>query len=167
MSLPLTVHIPSAAKRVPRALRVPLIVLVAAVLSWVGVVLARPAHASPSAVPDLTAGVDGVVYDTAHVSGRTFLVGSFTWAGPRTGSGVPVDPTTGMRTAIPRVNGPVYAAAADGASGWFVGGEFVFAGGRTRNNVARISGVGNVTNWDASVDGPVRAIAVRNGVVYL
>ncbi|HEU4422900.1 MAG TPA: hypothetical protein VFR67_10260 [Pilimelia sp.] len=167
MLLPLTDSIPPAARRVARSLRVPLIVLLATGLTWVGVVLARPADASVSAAADLTAGVNGVVYDTAHVNGRSFLVGSFTWAGPRTGSGVPVDPATGVRTSIPRINGPVHAAAADGNNGWYVGGEFVFAGGRTRNNVARVSGVGNVTNWDASVNGPVRAIAVSAGVVYL
>ncbi|HEU5108841.1 MAG TPA: hypothetical protein VFT95_09820 [Micromonosporaceae bacterium] len=69
---------------------------------------------------------------------------------------------------MPRVNGPVHAAAADGAGGWYVGGEFVFAGGRTRANTARISGTGNVTTtWAPTVDGPVRAIAVRGNVVYL
>jgi WD40 repeat protein len=144
--------------------------LVAALLlfGWVAVVLpADRAAASPSQVADVTAGVNGIVYDTVYIGGRTFLAGLFTWAGPRTGSGVPVDPMTGARTSVPRVNGPVHAAAADAAGGWYVGGQFVFAGGKTRNNAARVTSSGGVAAWDPSVNGPVTAVAVRGTVVYL
>jgi hypothetical protein len=141
----------------------------AVALAAVAVALpSRAADASPSQVADFTAGANGTVYDTAQVGGRTFLVGSFNWVGPRTGSGVPVDPATGFRTSVPRINGPVHAVAADASGGWYVGGEFVFAGGRTRSNAARVSGAGSVTtSWAPTVDGPVRAIAARGNVVYL
>jgi hypothetical protein len=128
---------------------------------------AEQALASPSQAADVTAGVNGIVYDTVHSGGRTFLAGQFSWAGPRTGSGVPVDPVTGTRTSVPRVNGPVHAVAADASGGWYVGGQFLFAGGKARNNAARVTSSGGVADWDPSVNGSVTSLAVHGAVVYL
>lgn len=151
-----------------RQIHLPVIVLLIVVLGGAGVTLReQPAQASSSEVAELTAGVNGTVYDTVQIGGRTFLGGSFSWAGPYTGSAVPVDPATGARSSIPRVNGPVHAAAADASGGWYVGGEFAFAGGKARSNAAQVTATGTVTAWDPSVNGPVRAVAARAGVVYL
>ncbi len=148
------------------AVRIPIVA--ALLLSSAAIVLTPgSAAASPNQAADFTAGANGTVYDTVHIGGRTFLGGQFTWAGPRTGSGVPVNATSGVRTSVPRVNGPVHAAAADAVGGWYVGGQFVFAGGKTRNNAARVTSVGGVAAWNPSVNGVVTAVAVRGTVVYL
>ena len=101
-------------------------------------VTAPAAVASPSVTPDLTDGVNGEVYASVQVGDRTFIGGTFSWAGPFTASAVPVDTTTGKRLPVPKVRGLVRAAVPDGAGGWYVGGDFVFAGGKVRNGAARI-----------------------------
>ena len=58
--------------------------------------------------------------------GNTLYVGgSFSFVGPVTGSGVPVDVTSGAPApGFPRVNGTVVSAIPDGSGGWFIGGLF-------------------------------------------
>ena len=132
-----------------------------------GLLVVPSAVASTSVVPDATDGVNGVVYASAQVGDRTFIGGSFSWAGPATGSGVPVDATSGKRLVTPRVNGLVRAAVSDGGGGWYVGGDFVYSGGKVRNGAARIGSGGATTAWSPQPNGSVHALTVSNGVVYL
>lgn len=133
-----------------------------------GALIGAPATlATTAVVTEPTDGVNGVVYASMHMGDRTFIGGSFSWAGPSTGSGVPVDAATGKRLSMPRVNGLVRAAVADGAGGWYVGGDFVYSGGKIRNGAARINARGTTTAWAPQPNGPVHALAVINGVVYI
>ena len=86
---------------------------------------------------------------------------SFDQVGAPTGSGVPLDPTTGARAAsFPKVNGPVYVTVPDGAGGWYIGGDFTRVGDRSRHNAARILADGTVGAWNPNTDHAVRAIVV-------
>lgn len=152
----------------PRRVRAVVVTLV--LLSGLFVAAASapaPAQANPSSLPEVTDSVDGTVFASVQLGDRTFIGGTFTWSGPYTGAAVPTDLTTGKRLSIPKVNGVVRVAVPDGAGGWYVGGEFVYAGGKVRNGAARINSTGFVTAWNPQPVGSVRAIAVSNGVVYL
>lgn len=127
----------------------------------------RTAEASPSPTPDATAGTNGDVLTIVQVGTRTYLGGSFSWAGPFTGSGVVVGDSDGRRIgAIPRINGPVRAAVADGAGGWYVGGEFSFVNGQPRARIAHLLASGAVTAWNPGADGTVLSLAVGGNKVY-
>ncbi|MCC1497110.1 hypothetical protein [Alcanivorax sp. 1008] len=56
--------------------------------------------------------------------------------------------------AFPDVNGVVYAVAADGVGGWYIGGQFSSVNGEPRQNLARIDSAGNLLDWASSVGGP-------------
>src|SRR5918994_1486498 len=125
------------------------------------------AEASPSPTPDATAGTNGDVLTIVQVGTRTYLGGSFSWAGPFTGSGVVVGDSDGRRIgATPRINGPVRAAVADGVGGWYVGGEFTFVNGQPRASIAHLLASGAVTAWNPGADGTVLSLAVGGNKVY-
>ncbi|HEU4397997.1 MAG TPA: hypothetical protein VFU54_09210 [Actinomycetota bacterium] len=127
----------------------------------------RTAAASPSATPDATTGTNGDVLAIVQVGTRTYLGGSFSWAGPFTGSGVVVGDSDGRRIgATPRVNGPVRSAVTDGAGGWYIGGEFTFVNGQPRARIAHLLSSGAVTAWNPGADGPVLTLAVGGNKVY-
>jgi hypothetical protein len=63
---------------------------------------------------------NGAVYTMVRDGTTTYLGGSFTYVGPNTGHGVPLDTTTGSPVIpYPKVNGTVYAVAPDGSGGWY------------------------------------------------
>src|SRR5205814_7934443 len=101
---------------------------------------------------------------------RIYLRGSFTQVGPNTGQGVVVDQAAATwAQSFPRVNGPVHAAAPDGAGGWFIAGEFSQVGSAFRKNAARITSSGAVSSWNPAVTGAVYALAfdAASNRVYL
>jgi WD40 repeat protein len=127
-----------------------------------------PSIATPSVKADATAGTDGTVYAVVQSGDRIFVAGKFAWAGPVTGSGVPVDGASGQRVDTPaRANGPVLATASDGSGGWYLGGAFTKVGKSNRGGLARITSSGALASWKGSVAGTVNAIAVSSGVVYI
>jgi len=127
----------------------------------------RVAAASPSSIPDTTAGTNGDVLAIVQVGTRTYLGGSFSWAGPFTGSGVVVGDSDGRRIgASPRVNGPVRSTVSDGAGGWYIGGEFTFVNGQPRARIAHLLSSGAVTAWNPGADGTVLTLAVGESTVY-
>jgi hypothetical protein len=130
-------------------------------------VVSPSAVGSTGVVPDVTDGVNGEVLASVQVGDRTIIGGNFSWAGPSTASAVPVDAVTGRRLSLPTVRGLVRTAVPDGVGGWYVGGDFVFAGGKVRNGAARISPQGFVTGWAPMPTGQVHSLAVSNGVVYV
>ncbi len=125
-----------------------------------GVVGTLPeAEAAASDTPDETWVANGDVNSVFRAGGRIYLGGNFDQVGPATGSGVPLDPTTGARAAsFPKVNGPVFVTVPDGAGGWYIGGDFTRVGDRSRHNAARILADGTVGAWNPNVDQAVRAI---------
>src|SRR5690349_8964607 len=114
-------------------------------------------------------GLNGPITASA-VSGNTvYVAGGFTYAGPATGPGVPIDVTTVVTPATTaRIEGIVYASVPDGAGGWYIGGAFTKVGAVSRANVAHIHSDGTIDNaWNPTPDGAVRALAQAGGLVYL
>src|SRR5438477_8612133 len=113
---------------------------------------------------------DGPIYSVAHVLGRTFIGGDFSFIGPRSGLGAPIGTDGHPAAPFPEVSGPtsadgsppeVDAVAPDGSGGWYIGGSFSFAGGSAHANLAHISPSGAVDDsFNANTNGTVRAIAV-------
>jgi hypothetical protein len=152
----------------PRPAR-PLAALVPFVLaSFLLVVEAGPASALPATKPDVTAGVNGTVYAVLQASGRIYVGGKFSWAGPFTGNGAAVLASDGARlSSTARPNGPVRAAVPDGNGGWYIGGDFTKVGLATRLGVARINALGALAGWNPRVAGSVRSMAVgTDGTIY-
>jgi len=105
---------------------------------------------------------------TQVLRGNTLYIGGmFNFVGPVTGSGVPVDVTTGApASGFPRVNGTVMAAIPDGAGGWFIGGQFVAVGASARSNLAHVLADQSVDPWNPGANGIVRTLVLRSGVLY-
>jgi len=101
--------------------------------------------------------------------GNTLYVGgSFSFVGPVTGAGVPVDPASGLAAAgFPRVNGTVLAAVPDGAGGWYIGGQFTTVGSSPRANLARVLADNSVSPWNPGAGGIVRTMVLRAGALYV
>ena len=101
--------------------------------------------------------------------GNTLYVGgSFSFVGPVTGSGVPVDATTGApEPGFPRVNGTVMAVVPDGSGGWFIGGTFTLVDGVARTNLAHVLSDHSVAAWNPAPNGVVRALVLRSGLLYV
>ena len=101
-------------------------------------------------------------------SGNTLYVGgSFGTFGPATGCAVPIDASSGdLVTGFPKVAGTVYAVAADGSGGWFIGGDFTAVGGTPRPHLAHVLADGTLAPWDPSPDGTVFTLTVGDGVVF-
>jgi hypothetical protein len=107
--------------------------------------------------------------NAAVVSGTTLYVGGdFSYVGPPTGGGVPVDAATGAPlSGFPQVDGCVYAAASDDAGGWYIGGSFTSVAGLPRTNAAHVLSDMSVAAWDPQPNSLVMAIAVNGSTVYL
>ena len=119
------------------------------------------------AVPWVTNGaVRAIVQDPVHQ--LTYIGGSFTAVGPRTGTGVPIDTTSAQPLAtFPQVNGNVNAVIADGNGGWYIGGTFTNVGGVTRNNIAHISSDYTVdSTFNPNANSTVRSLAISGSTIY-
>lgn len=113
--------------------------------------------------------VDGEVKSIAQVGGKVVVGGSFTKVGPAIrGSAAPVDLAGKVfRSGFPGVAGAVFAAASDGAGGWYLGGDFATVGGLARTNLAHVDGAGAVTSWAPNANGPVYALVAAASGVYV
>ena len=134
-----------------------------------------PASADPAAVPAESWVTNGTVHAVRQVGHRIYVGGSFTQAGPNTGFGVALDPSTGVwAPAFPKINGTVLVAVPDGEGGFYIGGDFTRVGDRSRHNGARIvpdiaPGTWKVGGWNPETDKPIRAIALSpaSDTVYI
>jgi hypothetical protein len=142
-----------------------------------GAVAGRVSQAASNEVgtrPDIIV-PDGAVMAVSHdaTSGVTYLGGQFTRLGLNTGYGVPLNPDTGYPAAFPPVSnsggaGLVFATAADGAGGYYIGGVFDTVGGETRGNLAHILADGTLdAAWAPSTNVLVTALAVSGDTVYV
>ncbi|MCC6350461.1 MAG: delta-60 repeat domain-containing protein [Candidatus Eisenbacteria bacterium] len=112
--------------------------------------------------------VDGGVYTSALSGDTLFLGGAFQHVGPNTGSFACTDAVTGVAIPFARIDGTVYAIAADAQGGWFVGGAFASVSGVPRANLARIRGDGSLDPfWNPGADGTVFSIAPASGYVFV
>ena len=103
------------------------------------------------------------------VSGSTaYLGGNFDYVGPPTGSFVAADTTSSaLASPWPAVGGNVYAAASDGAGGFFIGGQFSSIGTKHADNIAHIKADGTLdTAWSGGTNGTVYAIQVASSRVF-
>jgi trimeric autotransporter adhesin len=117
--------------------------------------------------PDLPV-TDGPVHAISIGSGALYIGGEFHLVGPSTGSGVPLDGVTGRpRDGFPRIDGTVYAVAADGAGGWYIGGSFTTVGDTPRFNLAHVLADDSVAPWAPDLDGAVTTLAESGGTVYV
>jgi RHS repeat-associated protein len=128
----------------------------------------------PGSAPSDGWTTDGSVSAVAATSRNTvYVAGNFTYVGPVTGSGVSAAyssspaPFTGVSGPAP-VNGPVHAAVADGAGGWYIGGDFTGVRGVSRMRLAHVLSSGLVDpGWNPQVNGRVSSLAFKNGVLYV
>jgi predicted small secreted protein len=111
---------------------------------------------------------NGTVFAIADANSTVYLGGDFSYVGPDTGSGVPIDAATGSpASTFPKVNGIIWAVVPDGSGGWYIGGEFSRVGGVYRNKIAHILSNGTVdTSWDPAADNTVYVLAVSGSTVY-
>ncbi|MGH2571662.1 MAG: hypothetical protein ACRDGR_10570, partial [bacterium] len=153
----------SRPRRAPR--RAPLIATLFLAL------LAAPESRSQTIRRDLWV-PNGGVYAVAFDHGVVFLGGEFDYVGPPTGHAVAIDRETGAVVGAPRVagailSGEVCAIAPDGDRGWFLGGDFAYAGGFARANLAHVRSDHTVTAWNPGTDGVVHALARVGSTLYV
>src|SRR4051812_21651455 len=99
---------------------------------------------------------DGFISAMQRMGNSLFLGGSFTRVGPYLGSAVPFDSVTAQpQQPFARVSGYVSAVVADGAGGWFVGGNFRGTGGTQRRNLVHLLADGSVAPWSPDPDSEV------------
>ncbi len=154
-------RLPSAAKRFLRtaASAAPLVAVVVA--GTAPTTVAQP-------VRDDFYVTNGPVHAAALSGNALYIGGAFTWVGPATGAGVPIDAATGLpEHEFPRVIGSVCAVASDGAGGWYIGGEFTSVGGVARNNLAHVLRDNSVSAWNPGANARVRTLAAGPAAVYV
>ena len=112
--------------------------VMAAALMWSAMGGER-ARAQSSTPREETWVTNGTVNAIVQTSDTLYIGGSFTYVGPSTGNGVPIDASSGLAVAtFPQVNRTIRATVSDGAGGWYIGGDFTRVGGVTRNRIAHI-----------------------------
>ena len=97
-----------------------------------------------------------------------YIGGEFTYVGPHTGSGVPLDATSGVPVGThPEVSGgDVNTVLPDGAGGWYIGGTFTRVGGMLRNRLAHILADNSVSAWDPDANGSVSVLMISGSTLY-
>jgi hypothetical protein len=135
--------------------------------------LAVPA-ASAAPTPNPVAYVANGIVNALAIdgAGRTYLGGTFTQVGPRTGHGLELTATSDRpASGFPDVSGSetgIQAVASDGAGGWFIGGGFSAVGGVARSSLAHINADGSLdATWNPGVNGTVLALAVSGSDLYV
>ena len=112
-------------------------------------------------------GIGGEVSTIETTSQRAYLSGRVNLAGPIVGPFAQFDATLNAMPPFARIRGVVYAVVADGAGGWYVGGDFSGAANTPRSNLAHFLPDGSLDlSWAPETNDPVRALAYADGVVY-
>ena len=111
--------------------------------------------------------VNAIVKD--EINGIVYIGGDFTHVGPNTGSGAPLDITTGQpQFPFPKVNGTIHIVIPDGSGGWYIGGSFTQVGKVARNNIAHILSDGSVdSNWNPNANSTVYTLALSGSTIYV
>lgn len=146
-------------------------VVVSAAVLMAALMLAGSADAaSGNPAPDSTYVTNGPVSAVVHSGGKTYIGGTFSQVGPRTGPGVGISRSTGSDARLPSVSGGnsrVYAVVGDGSGGWYIGGDFTHVGGIARANIAHVRADKTVDPvFDPHADQRVTALAVSGRTVY-
>lgn len=114
---------------------------------------------------------NGEVKTIISDSTTVYVGGSFSSVSPNIRYGCQFDTTSN----IPDLNfnyktnpnGSVFSSIEDGNGGWIIGGSFSKIGDFNRMNLAWINSDGSLKNWSPKVDGLVRALEIKNGVLYI
>jgi hypothetical protein len=139
----------------------------ALVLSLVALLVGGRPAAAQTVRTDLFV-TNGQVNAQALQDGVLYVGGSFSRVGALTGAGLPVDSTTGLPDpGFPRVTGVVLCAASDGASGWYIGGQFTDVNGVPRANLAHVRGDHSLDAWNPGTNGAVRTMVLSGGQLYV
>ena len=153
-------------------LRVAIFLLIAG--GSAGVIVLNASTASAQTADTNTWVTDGTVSAIAPGPNNiTYIGGSFTYVGPSTGPGAPLDrgnglPVNNFPQISDSVSASIKAASPDGSGGWYIGGRFNTVGTVTRNELAHILSDGSVDpNWDPNANGNVNAIAVSGTTIYV
>lgn len=111
---------------------------------------------------------DREVHAAALYGERLYVGGDFSYVHMATGSGVALDLSSGDPVgSVPFVDGTVWAVVADGADGWYIGGNFEYVNGQSRANLAHIEATGAVDpDWNPGTDNTVYALTTVGDVVY-
>ena len=142
----------------------------AALLTAALVLLLAPATAGAQVeTVDLIPTADREVNSIVRAGDVIWLGGNFSQIAARTGPAALLSLPGGERqedfAAIGA--GTIEATIADGAGGWYLGGEFERAGGLPRRNLVHILADGTVDPAFApDPDAKVKALALRDGVLY-
>lgn len=112
---------------------------------------------------------NGPVYATATNQQTLYIGGDFRYVGPVTGAGAAVKLSDGSRESdMPKVEGVIHVAVADGSGGWYIGGQFTSVGGVARANIAHIRSSKAVdTTFNPGTNGVVYALALSGDFTTL
>jgi len=82
---------------------------------------------------------NGTILTIARTTDTVYIGRDFSYVGPATGGGVPIDTSTGVPIPpFPKINGSVMTCVPDGSGGWYIGGYFTSIGGdKTRSHFAQ------------------------------
>jgi outer membrane protein assembly factor BamB len=118
----------------------------------------------------LIAGGWATIGTMMRVGNTVYVGGAFSRITNRTGSAIVVPGSGGApEPAFPEVaGGPVSAAVADGAGGWYLGGSFTNVRGIARPGLAHVRGDGTLDTTFAPEElGEVHALALAGNVLYV
>src|SRR5262245_175893 len=137
-----------------------LIAIVIAVASWPGLCRAQTFR-DDLYVPN------GPVTCSVEYEGKLYIGGGFTRVAPPTGGAAPVDSATGLVSWFPKVRGVVYAIAADGSGGVYLGGQFTSVGGAPITNLVHVLADHSIAPWNPAPNSDVKALTVSGGTLYI
>ncbi len=126
------------------------------------VALVSQAASPPDTCKRETWVTNGTVHTIAPAGDRVYIGGNFSQVGPYTGSGVPINSSTGaVEPGYHKIDRTVNAVCSDGGGGWFVGCSFDFFDGMAHNNIIHIFSDGSLDPaWNTNVNGAVWSLAV-------
>src|SRR5262249_12423610 len=135
---------------------------------WFTAVTLSPAPAHAQSPDTLLYVTNNSVNAVAQYGNTLYIGGTFTTVGRYTGGGAVLDVPTALPTArFPRVTGTVYAVAADGSGGWFIGGVFTAVGSLPRNNIAHILADGTISPWNPNASAEVDCMMLVGSKLFV
>ncbi|HLP54932.1 MAG TPA: T9SS type A sorting domain-containing protein [Fluviicola sp.] len=122
-------------------------------------------------LPDLASGFNNSVSSLVVNDNKLYVGGEFTSHGSpdqyKTYGAVVNDTDGNALATSANPNDAVLISVPDGNGGWYLGGEFTQMGGFTRNHIAHINSLGQVTSWNPNVNGDVNTIVVSGSTIYI
>ncbi|MCB0757768.1 MAG: T9SS type A sorting domain-containing protein [Flavobacteriales bacterium] len=117
-------------------------------------------HISSGQVNAMVPSADGEV---------VYMGGSFNYVGPVITYGALLDLNLGQPAeGLPMPDNTVRCSVADGAGGWYIGGEFSQVGGEARGQVAHINADGSLNAWQVDVQGGrVYSLLLDGSTLYI